>query len=61
MAEYKKCRPITAELTVSGDKSISHRAVMMADNLAHVGGIPLETGEEDEKKAPRLVNFLRGS
>lgn len=32
MAEYKvkRCRPITAELTVPGDKSISHRAVMMA-------------------------------
>ncbi len=32
MAEFKvkRCRPITAELTIPGDKSISHRAIMMA-------------------------------
>ncbi|MFT5468957.1 MAG: 3-phosphoshikimate 1-carboxyvinyltransferase [Verrucomicrobiales bacterium] len=32
MAEFKvkRCRPIATEMTVPGDKSISHRAVMMA-------------------------------
>tara|TARA_R110002096_G_scaffold42144_38_gene113891 strand:+ start:5624 stop:7024 length:1401 start_codon:yes stop_codon:yes gene_type:complete len=32
MAEFKvkRCRPITAEITVPGDKSISHRSIMMS-------------------------------
>ncbi len=28
--KVKRCRPITAEISVPGDKSISHRAIMMA-------------------------------